>query len=93
MEAVTNQRHFWWQWLHGHRRSKAQNKAAAAAEARAQATKHTEYNRFDVLTEQSASQVNMRTANLALRAYHSNLSTAGGCVGTYIRDLPTKSTA
>ncbi|KAL0023606.1 hypothetical protein WJX77_006297 [Trebouxia sp. C0004] len=51
-EAVSNKRHFWWQWLHGHRRNNAQNKAAAAADARAQASQVAGHNSFDVLAEQ-----------------------------------------
>ncbi|KAL0023688.1 hypothetical protein WJX79_001943 [Trebouxia sp. C0005] len=56
VEATSNKRHFWWQWLHGHKRNNAQSKAAAAAEARAQAAQVAGHNSFDVLAEQPTSQ-------------------------------------
>lgn len=48
LEAVSGRRHFWLQWLHGSRRNKAQDRAAAAAAAR-EAAQSSAQNRFDVL--------------------------------------------
>ena len=64
VEAATNRRHFWWRWLHGQKRSKAQDKAAAAAAARAQAGHVADYNSFDVLAAPSTAQVIMTTFQL-----------------------------
>ncbi len=67
MEAVSNKRHFWWQWLHGHKRNNAQNKAAAAAEARAQDAQVADHNSFDVLAEQPNSQVGVTCCDQLLQ--------------------------
>ena len=48
-QEVTTGRHFWQQWLHGNKRNKPQDKAAAAADARAKATQLKTHNRFDLL--------------------------------------------
>ena len=61
-EAVTDRRHFWWQWLHGNKRNDAQLKAAAAAAARAEAMQLSATNNFDVLAHPSGAQVSSLTA-------------------------------
>ena len=51
-QAVSTDRNFWWKWLHGQERSKAQQQAAAAAISRAEAAQLPEQNRFEVLADQ-----------------------------------------
>lgn len=56
-ESATDHRHFWRQWLHGNKQSKAQEKAASAAGARAEAADLPVHNSFDILAEQASQQV------------------------------------
>ena len=55
-EVKSSRRNFWWQWLHGHKCSEAQDKAGAAAEARAVSPQVQTYNIFNVLAEVSLFQ-------------------------------------
>ena len=50
-QEVTTGRHFWQQWLYGNKRNKAQDNAAAAADARARATQLQTHNRFDAFAQ------------------------------------------
>ncbi len=69
-EAVPNASNFWWTWLHGQERSKAQESAAAAAIARAQATKLSTHNVFAALAEHDAGQVRSRLQGHIVSVVH-----------------------